>query len=249
MDQEQKTITLIGTGHVFDLKDALQEIFSQKNPNVLCVELDRQRYHSIILKKQDPKRYKESSKNLPFLYRILAQFQENMAERFGVVPGDEMITTIEYAQLYQIPLVCIDMHAQKLFSRMIRSMGFREKFTFLISGIAGLFVKSETVEKQVQDISTNVDSYLTEIGKRFPTIKKILIDERNEYMAKNIEKLTETYDNILAVVGDGHIPGMTKILNGKNFEIDTIRLHDLQHMPKKEKDKGSASFHVEYQGF
>ena len=203
----------------------------------------------ILMKKQDPERYKESSKNLSFLYRMLAQFQENMAKRFGVIPGEEMITTIEYAQMYQIPLVCIDMHAQNLFRRMIRSMSLREKITFLFSSIGGLFVKSEIVEKQVQEISTNVDSYLIEIGKRFPTIKKILIDERNEFMAKNIMKLTENNKNIIAVVGDGHTPGMTEILKKKGIEIETIRLHDLQNIPKRDSDTSSASFHVDYQGF
>jgi pheromone shutdown-related protein TraB len=244
MEEQNKMITLIGTGHVFDLKDALQDLFSQKNPDVLCVELDRQRYHSILLKKQDPEKYKESSKQLPFLYRMLAQFQENMAKRFGVVPGEEMITTIEYAQRFQIPLVCIDMHATNLFKRMIKSMTFREKLTFLFSGIGGFFIKSEQVEKQVEDITKNVDSYLRVIGERFPTIKKILIDERNAYMANNLIKLSEKYDHIIAVVGDGHIPGMSELLKEKAHEI--VRLHDLQNMNKRELDQSSASFHVEY---
>ena len=80
-------ITLIGTGHVFDLEEALQKIFQQKNPDVLCVELDKQRYHALMMKQQDPEKYKQSAKKLPFLYRLLAQFQENMAKRFGVSPG------------------------------------------------------------------------------------------------------------------------------------------------------------------
>jgi pheromone shutdown protein TraB len=66
-------------------------------------------------------------------------------------------------------------------------------------------------------------------------------------MAKNIMKLTETYDQIIAVVGDGHINGMKEILQEKGYEVDTTRLHELQKMPKREKDPGSASFHVEYQ--
>jgi pheromone shutdown protein TraB len=33
-------ITLIGTGHVFDLSSALTEIFDEKLPEVICVELE-----------------------------------------------------------------------------------------------------------------------------------------------------------------------------------------------------------------
>jgi len=247
MVEKNPMITIIGTGHVFDLKDALQQIFSQKNPDVLCVELDQQRYHALQMKKHDPERYQESSKNLPILYRLLAQFQENIAKRFGVIPGEEMITAIEYAQMYHIPLVCIDMHAQNLFRRMIKSMSLREKLGFLFSGIGGIFIKTERVEKQVEDISKNVDSYLDIIGEKFPTIKKILIDDRNLYMVNNLEKLMEDHDQIIAVVGDGHIPGMSDLLKEKNIDYNLIRLHDLQQMPKRDKDPNMASFHVEYQ--
>jgi len=240
-------ITLIGTGHVFDLEESLHQNFQQKNPDVLCVELDKQRYHALMMKQQDPEKYKQSAKKLPFLYRLLAQFQENMAKRFGVSPGEEMITTIKYARNYQIPLMCIDMHGQKLFSRMIKSMTIKEKTTFLFSGIAGLFVRAEKVEKQVENISKDLESYLEIIGKKFPTIKKILIDERNMYMVNNIIKLSENYQQIIAIVGDGHIPGMSEILKEKEVDHDLVRLHELQNMPKKEKDQSTASFHVEYQ--
>ena len=240
-------ITLIGTGHVFDLEDALQEIFQQKNPDVLCVELDKQRYHALMMKQQDPEKYKQSAKKLPFLYRMLAQFQENMAKRFGVSPGEEMIATIKYARNYQIPLMCIDMHAQNLFSRMIKSMTIKEKTTFLFSGFAGLFVRAEKVEKQVENISKDLESYLDLIGQKFPTIKKILIDERNMYMTNNIIKISENYQQIIAIVGDGHIPGMSEILKEKEIDHELVRLHELQSMPKKENDQSTASFHVEYQ--
>ena len=222
---ENIMITLIGTGHVFDLEEALQEIFQQKNPDVLCVELDKQRYHALMMKQQDPEKYKQSAKKLPFLYRMLAQFQENMAKRFGVSPGEEMIATIKYARNYQIPLMCIDMHGQKLFSRMIKSMTIKEKTTFLFSGIAGLFVRAEKVEKQVENISKDLESYLEIIGQKFPTIKKILIDERNMYMVNNIIKLSENYQQIIAIVGDGHIPGMSEILKEKEIDHDLVRLH------------------------
>ena len=240
-------ITLIGTGHVFDLEEALHQNFQQKNPDVLCVELDKQRYHALMMKQQDPEKYKQSAKKLPFLYRLLAQFQENMAKRFGVSPGEEMITTIKYARNYQIPLMCIDMHGQKLFSRMIKSMTIKEKTAFLFSGIAGLFVRAEKVEKQVENISKDLESYLEIIGQKFPTIKKILIDERNMYMVNNIIKLSENYQQIIAIVGDGHIPGMSEILKEKEIDHELVRLHELQSMPKKETDQSTASFHVEYQ--
>ena len=78
--EKDNMITLIGTGHVFNLSSALIDIFDEKNPNVICVELDQQRLNALLLKKTDPERYKEASKNNPFIYKILARFQDNMAK-------------------------------------------------------------------------------------------------------------------------------------------------------------------------
>ena len=71
-------ITLIGTGHVFNLSQALLNIFEDKQPDILCVELDQQRYSALQIKQQDPERYRQSQKNLPFIYKMLSKFQEGM---------------------------------------------------------------------------------------------------------------------------------------------------------------------------
>jgi len=96
-------ITLIGTGHVFNLSAALLSIFDEKEPEVVAVELDPQRYQAILLRNTDPATYNASKKNLPIIYRVLAQFQESMAEQYGVNAGDEMLTAINYAQSHQLP--------------------------------------------------------------------------------------------------------------------------------------------------
>jgi pheromone shutdown protein TraB len=238
-------ITLIGTGHVFNLKDALIDIFDEKLPNVICVELDRQRLNALILKKTNPERYKNASKKNPFIYKILARFQDNMAKEYGVSAGDEMLTAINYATSHATPLELIDTNAQKLFSKMLKSMTISEKIKLLLSGFSGLFIGKEKVEKELKKIEKEFDKYLDEIGEKFPTIKKILIDERNENMANKIIKLTETYENIVACVGDGHIYGISKILDDNRIIYDTIRLNDLRNW-KIKSDVASASFTINY---
>src|SRR5690606_22194774 len=69
-------ITLIGTGHVFNLSAALLATFDEKQPQVIGVELDPQRYQAILLRNTDPASYQNARKNLPLIYRLLAQFQE-----------------------------------------------------------------------------------------------------------------------------------------------------------------------------
>ena len=69
-------ITLIGTGHVFDLSSALLAVFDEKKPDVICVELDRRRYNALLMKRNHPESYKHAEKKLPVVYKLLARFQE-----------------------------------------------------------------------------------------------------------------------------------------------------------------------------
>ncbi len=240
-------ITLIGTGHVFDLSKALLDIFEEKQPELLCVELDKQRYNALMLKQSNPEKYEEQSKNLPIIYKLLARFQNNMAEEYGVQAGDEMLTTIQYAQSHQLPLAFIDMNAQRLFTKMLKSMTFGEKIKMFFSGFAGFFVSKKRVEKELDKLEDNFDAYMNEIGKKFPTIKRVLVDERNQHMVQQLALAGEQYDKIIAVVGDGHVPGLSELLKKKEIEFETVRLNEIRNKKVKSDDPSVASFSTNYE--
>lgn len=239
-------ITLIGTGHIFDLSSRLIEIFDEKKPDLICVELDKQRYNAIMVKRTHPESYKEARKNLPFIYKLLARFQESMASEYGVNAGDEMLTAINYAQSHQLPVEFIDMNAQHLFQNMWRTMPFSEKFRLLISGFGGIFISKKRVEEEIKNFQNDFDVYIEEIGKKFPTIKKTLIDKRNSYMTQQLQGLNENYQSIIVCVGDGHIPGVSELLKSKNIEFQAIRLKELRSQENKETDSTSANFSINY---
>ena len=239
-------ITLIGTGHVFDLTQSLLSIFDEKQPDVLCIELDKGRYQALMLKQTDPEGYKQASKNQPAVYKLLAKFQDGMAEEYGVQAGQEMITTIEYAQSHQIPIAFIDMNAQVLFSKMLKQMTFREKIKIFFSGVAGVFISKKKVEKELDKIQGEFDTYIEEVGKKFPTIKRVLIDERNVYMTQQLKTANEQYEKVIAVVGDGHIPGLSEMLNKQNIDFETIRLKELREDKIETGDSSTASFSIEH---
>jgi len=242
-------ITLIGTGHVFDLSAALLSIFEEKEPEIVGVELDPQRYQAILLRNTDPAAYHTAKKNLPIIYKMLAQFQESMAEQYGVNAGDEMLTAINYAQSHQLPVAFIDTNAQQLFVHMWNTMPFFEKFKLLFSGVAGFFVSKKRVEQELKHYQENFDSYIQEISKKFPTIKRTLIDERNEHMVLKLVALHEKNQKIVACVGDGHVPGISVLLQEKQIPFETIRLQELQKPHIKETDGSSAHFSINYKPF
>jgi len=245
-NKADKMITLIGTGHIFNLSNAINDTFDERTPDVICVELDQQRYNAIMMKQHNPKAYETAKKNLPFIYRLLARFQDSMASEYGVSAGDEMLTAIKYAQSHGLPAEFIDMNAQTLFIKMWKSMPFTEKFRLLISGFGGLFISKKRVEKELKNLQNDFDVYIEEIGKKFPTIKNTLIDKRNDYMVNRIVNLNENYEKIMVVIGDGHVPGMSKILQSKEIEFETIRLSKLRNHKKKDADSTTASFSINY---
>ena len=238
-------ITIIGTGHVFNLSQALLKVFDEKQPDILCVELDKQRYNALMVKQTDPQKYKEHSKNLPFLYRILARFQEKIAEQYGVTPGEEMLTTIKYAQSHQIPLAFIDMNAQSLFARLLKSMSISEKIRLAVSSLGSFFISKKHVEKEINEFDEKSDKYIKYISEKFPTIKRVLIDERNQYMVEQLRVANEQYEHVIAVVGDGHIPGISNLLSKKSIDFETIRLNELRKQEDTiASDISSASFSI-----
>ena len=239
-------ITIIGTGHVFDLTQQLLDIFDKEQPEIVCVELDKQRYDALVLKQANPQEYKNQEKNVPIIYKLLSKFQEGMAKQYGVTAGSEMITAINYAQAHQLPVLFIDMNAQLMFSNMLKKMTIREKLKLMLSGFGGFFISKKRVDEELKNFEQNFDTYIEQIGTKFPTIKKVLIDERNFYMAQELIKASERYTKIIAVVGDGHIPGLSKLLTDKKIDFKTIRLSEIKDKKTSDQDLSSASFSIEY---
>jgi pheromone shutdown protein TraB len=239
-------IILIGTGHVFNLSQQLIQIFDEKQPEIICVELDKQRYNALLAKKTNPRVYKEYEKKVPLIYKLLSRFQDGMAKEYGVVAGQEMLTAISFANRHQLPLAFIDMNAQNLFKKMLKQMSWSEKLKLLFSGIGGFFVSKKRVEKELKKIENDFDSYVDKIGYRFPTIKEVLVDERNHFMTQQLAQVNEQYSKIIAIVGDGHIPGISKLLKDKEIHFETIRLSELRSKEPPISDPSSASFSLEY---
>ena len=239
-------ITIIGTGHVFDLSTQLINIFDEKQPDILCIELDKQRFQGLMLRKNNPEKYKQATKDQPILYKLLSRFQEGMANEYGVQAGEEMMITANYAQSHQLPLALIDMNAQMLFQKMLKSMSMKEKIKGLFSAVGSVFINKKRVEKELDNIHENYDTYIDQMEKNFPTIKKILIDDRNKYMVNKIILASEKHENVIAVVGDGHVPGLADLLKQKEIEFETIRLSELRNKKPRQVDPSSASFSIKH---
>src|SRR5260221_9843659 len=215
-------ITLVGTGHVFDIGARVRDEIRKRAPTIVAIELDAARYHGLRNKGA------AKSSDAPVVYRMLADFQKRIADSYGVEAGAEMLAAADEAGALAIPLALIDRDAQLTFQRLMREMGVWEKVKLGGSALAGAFLPGKSIEKQVDEMQDDYASYFAIMGKRFPTLKRVLLDERNEHMAAALVQLAATNPRVVAVVGDGHVDGMGAILKETGIEFETVRLKALR---------------------
>jgi len=222
-------ITLIGVGHVFAIADSVKEVIRSKRPEVVCLELDPARYEALL--------HKDEERSVPLQYRLLAYFQTRMADKFGSQVGDEMLAAAEAAGEVGAKVALIDMDAAGVFAQLWRRMSFREKLGLFGGALMGLFASKERVEEEMTRYEGNEAQYIDTLGEGFPTIKEVLIDDRNRHMSDTLKSLAAEHPNIVAVVGDGHVPGLMEQL--KSVGAEAIRLKDLRSSKGQTSPSGS----------
>ncbi|MBI4416800.1 MAG: TraB/GumN family protein [Euryarchaeota archaeon] len=211
-------LTLVGVGHVFDLKRQIHDVIVQRRPQVVGVELDPIRFRAL--------QRRETRGDAPVVYQLLSFFQERIADKYGVRVGDEMLAAVDAARTVGADLALIDVDSASLFDRVWRGMSFEERVRFVVAAIAGLFVSRRRVERELAKFQDDNAAYLQEFGTQFPHVKQVLIDDRDAHMAQTLRTLHASRGNIVAVVGDGHVEGLRRRL--EDLPVEVIRLKDLR---------------------
>jgi len=220
---EERKAFLLGVAHVFDVKGAVERSILSIAPRAVCIELDSNRYYALT----HPQEVEEAKKDLPFLYRRLAKIQESLGDAYGVQAGEEMLAAAGAARMVGAPVLLVDDDVSLLFKRMLKEMDFREKLRFF----SALFLpsrKKTSVEKEMKRYQQDESAYIEELSRQFPTIKRLLIDERNEHMAMRIASAAERYGRVVAVLGDAHLNGISEILKKRGLNLEITHLKDMQ---------------------
>jgi pheromone shutdown protein TraB len=229
-------ITLVGVGHVFQISGQVRRVIHERGANAVCVELDARRYQALI--------QEDKGRKVPFSYRMLSMFQKRLARQFGGEVGHEMLTAIEAAREVGADALFIDVDAGVLFNRLWRQMPPREKMRLFLSSFIGLFASKERVERDLEDFQENEEKYLDAFEQQLPTLKKVLIDDRNQLMASRIEMAEDRYGSVVAVIGDGHVEGIKRLLEGRDIQV--TRLKELRSMEPYEEKPSTETGEVNF---
>lgn len=222
-------ITVVGTGHVFRLQEQILFLVKHIWPDCVLVELDYTRYKILTEPPKEgadaEKEQEEALKKAPWIYRNTAKYQKRMAEDHRSGVGQELVTAVNAGRLLGAEIGFIDTNAANVINEMWEEMSFREKARYTLSTYKDRVVGRRGVDQAVKDFSENEDKVIADMRRKYPTLVRKLIDERNVHMAEQIRGYCGRFSNILVVCGDAHVEGICALLGDQ--EIFKIRLGDI----------------------
>ncbi len=236
-----REIILVGTAHVS--KESINEVktvIEDETPDSVAIELDDNRLESIT--NSDSWRnldiIKVLRKHQGFLMLanlVLASFQKRMGEKVEVKPGDEMKAAFLKAKELKIPVIMADRPIQVTLRRAWGSNSFFGKMKLLAYLFANIFSTEEISEEEIENLkhSNEMDSMMNELANSLPKVKRVLIDERDFYLASKIWNTDAK--KVVAVIGAGHGSGIQSHLEKMSKNQEGSDVSDISVVPPKKK--------------
>ena len=227
---DEKQILLIGTAHISQSSvDEVNDVIEQEKPDTVCIELCASRHQAMMEKDQWKnmdifKVVREGKSFLLFANLIMTAFQKRLGSQLGVKPGAEMLAAAQASERVNAELVLADRDVKVTLQRTWRGMPFWARMKVLSQLLASLFIREEISKEEIEKLkeSDALSEAMEMLADQSPEMKRILIDERDQFMAEKIRQAPGK--RIVAVVGAGHVKGLTEELEREHnlAELETV---------------------------
>lgn len=221
-ERDGRQIYIVGTAHVSQKSAELVEsVVKELKPDSVAVELCEPRYRALKNPEQWKKTdivqvIKQGKSYLLLAQLILSGFQKRIGKKLGVQPGLEMLKAIEAAEEIGAKTVLADREVSITLKRTWGGLGFFGGIKLMATLLAEGFAPSEELdEEEIERLKTAdvLEEAMREFAEALPTVRESLIDERDKYLASKINSAPG--ERVVAVVGAGHVPGITRYLDEK----------------------------------
>src|SRR3989338_7791834 len=205
-----ENLIIIGTSHI--AKQSLLEVervIREEKPEVVALELDKARYYSLVTKEKRKAGLREL-RVIGVKGFVFAKFGEYIEKKLGksvgISPGDEMLKAAEIATEIKAKIALIDQKIEITLKNFSKEITWKEKDRFAEDIIKGIFSKKNRMIIDLNKVPEKelIEQLLKTTKKRYPNFYKVLVTDRNKYMAKRLDGLMKNYTKIVAVVGAGH---------------------------------------------
>jgi len=232
--------TLLGTAHVSKASvDAVRAAIDSGGYDTIAVELDQQRLQALTdpdaLARLDLVKVLREGKTALFAANLgLAAYQRRLAEQLGIEPGAELKAAAEEAEARGLTLALIDRDVGLTFKRALGRLGFWRKAKVGAGLFAGLFADEEVGEDEIEKLKQGdiMEASFSEFADETPELYDTIINERDRYMAAKLRAMPAGSRDVLAVVGAGHLPGLTKHLREDTAASAGV-MAELESLPEK----------------
>ena len=203
-------ITVVGTSHISpDSAKKVRKTILKERPDCVAIELCPERLMALSSGNYRP------SLRFGITHYVLAVIQQYLGKKTGVLPGSEMMVAANTAIKVGARVALIDKRIDRIMQE-ISEISFAEKFG-LFSKLLVSIIFSPFSRKQKMDFSkvppeTIIEEAMELMERDMTSFYKILVEERNKYMAGCIKELAKKYEKIVVVVGAGHKKGLKKLL-------------------------------------
>lgn len=214
-----KSLTIIGTSHIApeSLKQ-VEEIIIKQEPGIIALELDKKRLEGLLSKKREKIRWRDIKRIgiKGFLFSLIgAWVEKKLGEKVGVSPGSEMIEAFRLAKKMNARVALIDQDIETTLKNFSKALTWKEKWHFLVDIIKALIFRKSEISFDLRTVPTQatINTLIKKVKKRYPSIYRVLITDRNKVMSINLAKLVQAFPgiSIVAVVGAGHEQEIMKL--------------------------------------
>lgn len=231
-----ENLRLLGTAHVATASvEAVRENIANWNPDIVAVELCKSRHSALTQDRRLDKEgllkvIKEGKAPMVLLQSLLAAEQRKLGIDEGQQPGAELLAAVTAAEDAGLEVALVDRDIQTTLRRAWNKMGFREKFGLMWALLAEDEDEEELELEKVLADKDLLTSLMEELREVSPGAGEVLIDERDEFIARKISEVRGD-GKVLAVLGAGHLDGVSKYLTD-GIKKDDERISELSIVPK-----------------
>lgn len=231
-----ENLRLLGTAHVATASvEAVKENIEKWKPDIVAVELCKGRHDALTQEKRLDREgllkvIKEGKAPMVLLQSLLAAEQRKLGLDEGQQPGAELLAAVEVANEAELRVELVDRDIQTTLRRAWNKMSFKEKFGLMWALLAEEDSDEELELEQMLADKDLLTSLMEELREVSPGAGSVLIDERDEFIARKISAI-RSEGKVLAVLGAGHLDGVSKLLEQK-VEPSEERIADLSVVPK-----------------
>ena len=235
-------VTLLGTAHVSKSSaEAVEQLLDSGTYNAVAVELCPSRYNAIInpdaLAQMDLfKVIKQGKAAMVAASLAMGAYQQRLAEQFGIEPGAEQRMAIDKARKHGLDVLLIDRDIGTTLKRVANNVPWWKRAGIVAGLFASIVSREEVTEEEIEQLKQGdmLETTFAEFAEQRQDLYEPLINERDQYMTARIRQEIQSkgHENILAVLGAGHVAGIKNYLQTQTAE-PTQLIAELEKQPAK----------------